>query len=134
MHNMELIKNAVAEAAKRFGAEEYELTISSRENTGVEALKKEISTVSYALSGTMTVRCVVEGKSGYAVSELVDPETAAQIVETACDNAGIADEVDQVGLFPGSEHYEISRDTRIELPSRKQPSTIKNTASTASSV
>jgi PmbA protein len=114
---MELIKNAVAEAAKRFGAEEYELTISSRENTGVEALKKEISTVSYALSGTMTVRCVVEGKSGYAVSELVDPETAAQIVETACDNAGIADEVDQVGLFPGSEHYEISRDTRIELPS-----------------
>ena len=116
MHNMELIKNAVAEAAKRFGAEEYELTISSKEDTGVSALKKEIDSVSYSRSGTMTVRCVVGGKSGYAASELVTPEAAAEIVETACDNAGIVDDVDQVGLFPGSEHYETSRDTAISLP------------------
>ena len=115
--NMELIKNAVAEAAKRFGAEEYELTISDREETGVEALKKEISAVSYSRSGAMTVRCVVGGKSGYASSELVTPEAAALIVETACDNARVLDDADQVGLFPGSEHYETSRDTVIELPS-----------------
>ena len=41
MNNMDLIKNAVAEAAKQFGAEEYELTITAKEDTGVEALKKE---------------------------------------------------------------------------------------------
>ena len=116
MENMELIRNAVAEAAKRFGAEEYELTISSREETGVEALKKEISTVSYARSGSMVVRCVVGGKSGYAASELVTPEAAEGIVETACDNATVVDEADQVGLFPGSNHYETSRDTCLELP------------------
>ena len=115
--NMELIKNAVAEAAKRFGAEEYELTVSSSENTAVEALKKEISAVSYSRSGTMTVRCVVGGKSGYASSELVTPEAAALIVETACDNAQVLDDADQVGLFPGSDHYETSRDTAAELPS-----------------
>ena len=115
--NMELIKNAVAEAAKRFGAEEYELTISDREETGVEALKKEVSAVSYSRSGTMTVRCVVGGKSGYASSELVTPEAAALIVETACDNAQVLDDADQVGLFPGSDHYETSRDTAAELPS-----------------
>ena len=46
MNNMELIKNAVRDAARQFGAEEYELTISSREDTAVEALKKEVSTVS----------------------------------------------------------------------------------------
>ena len=115
--NMELIKNAVAEAAKQFGAEEYELTVSSSENTAVEALKKEVSAVSYSRSGTMTVRCVVGGKSGYASSELVTPEAAALIVETACDNAQVLDDADQVGLFPGSEHYETSRDTVIELPS-----------------
>ena len=116
MHNMELIKNAVAEAAKRFGAEEYELTISSKEDTGVSALKKEIDSVSYSRSGTMTVRCVVGGKSGYAASELVTPEAAAQIVETACDNATIVDDADQVGLFPGSEHYETSTDAATQLP------------------
>ena len=115
--NMDLIRNAVAEAAKRFGAEEYELTISSKENTAVEALKKEISTVSYSRSGSMVVRCVVGGKSGYAASELVTPGAAELIVETACDNAGVVDEADKVGLFPGSDHYETSRDTAIELPS-----------------
>ena len=114
--NMELIRNAVAAAAKQFGAEEYELTITDRENTGVEALKKEISHISYSRSGSMVVRCVVGGKSGYAASELVTPEAAAQIVETACDNASIVDDADQVGLFPGSEHYEVSRDTAIALP------------------
>ena len=116
MSNMELIRNAVAEAAKRFGAEEYELTISSKEDTGVEALKKEVSTVSYSRSGTMTVRCVVSGKSGYAASELVTPEAAAEIVETACCNARVLDDADQVGLFPGSEHYETTRDTAVTLP------------------
>ena len=116
MNNMDLIKNAVAGAAARFGAEGYELTISSKEETGVEALKKEISAVSYARSGSMTVRCVVGGKSGYAASELVTPEAAALIVETACDNAQVLDEADRVGLFPGSEHYETSRDACVELP------------------
>ena len=114
--NMDMIRNAVAAAAKQFGAEEYELTITDRENTGVEALKKEISSVSYSRSGSMVVRCVVGGKSGYAASELVTPEAAAQIVETACDNATIVDDADQVGLFPGSAHYETSRDTAITLP------------------
>ena len=116
MNNMDLIKNAVAGAAERFGAEGYELTISTREDTGVEALKKEVSTVSYSRSGSMVVRCVVDGKSGYAASELVTPEAAALIVETACDNARVLDEADQVGLFPGSDHYETSRDTCLELP------------------
>ena len=116
MHNMELIKNAVAEAAKQFGAEEYELTITGKEDTGVSALKKEIDSVSYSRSGSMVVRCVVGGKSGYAASELVTPEAAAEIVETACDNAGVVDDADQVGLFPGSAHYEVSRDTAVTLP------------------
>ena len=114
--NMDMIRNAVAAAAKQFGAEEYELTVTDRENTGVEALKKEISSVSYSRSGSMVVRCVVGGKSGYAASELVTPEAAAQIVETACENATIVDDADQVGLFPGSAHYETSKDTAIELP------------------
>lgn len=114
--NMDIIKNAVAEAAKQFGAEEYELTITAKEDTGVEALKKEITGVSYSRSGSMVVRCVVNGKSGYAASELVTPEAAALIVETACDNAGVVDDADQVGLFPGSDHYEVSRDQAIELP------------------
>ena len=116
MMNLDLIKNAVAAAAAQFGAEEYELTITAKEDTGVEALKKEVTSVSYSRSGSMVVHCVVGGKSGYAASELVTPEAAEMIVETACDNAHVLDDADQVGLFPGSGHYEASRDTAIDLP------------------
>ena len=106
--NMDMIRNAVAEAAKQFGAEEYELTITDKENTGVEALKKEISSVSYSRTGSMVVRCVVGGKSGYAASELVTPEAAAEIVETACDNAGIVDDVALLDL-------QYSEDSRAQV-------------------
>ncbi len=116
MMNMESIKETVAEAAKQFGAAEYEIVISSKEETGVETVHREISGISYSRSGSMQVRCVVAGKSGYAASELVTPEAAASIVETACDNAGVVDDADQLGLFPGSEHYETSRDKAMELP------------------
>ncbi len=116
MMNMESIQEAVARAASQFGAQEYEIVISSKEETGVETLHQEISTVSYSRSGSMQVRCVVDGKSGYASSELVTPEAAEAIVETACDNAGVVDDADQMGLFPGSDHYENSRDKAMELP------------------
>ncbi len=116
MMNMESIKDAVARAAREFGAEEYEIVISSKEETGVETLHKEISTVSYSRSGSMSVRCVVNGKSGYAASELVTAEAAAEIVETACDNAGVVDDADQLGLFPGSPEYAVSRDRAMDLP------------------
>ena len=115
--NMELIRNAVAEAAQRFGAQGYELTISSQEDTGVEALNREVNGVSYARSGAMTVRCVVDGKSGYAVSELLTPEAASDAVEQACANAGVVDDLDEMPLFPGSEHYEEVCDVVPVLPS-----------------
>ncbi len=116
MMNMEHMKQAVAHAASQFGAEEYEIVISTKEETGVETLHGEVSTVSYSRSGSMQVRCVVGGKSGYAASELVTPEAAEAIVETACDNAGVVDDADQLGLFPGSPEYAVSRDRAMELP------------------
>lgn len=113
--NTEAIKNAVAEAAKACGAESYEIIINSTENAGAEALKDEISSVSYSLSGSMRVRCVKDGKSGYATSELVTPEAAASLVEQACDSASIIDDLDEVPLFAGSEHYEPVHDEVPEL-------------------
>ena len=83
----EKLKAIVAEAAARFGADAYEIRISTTESAGAEALKDEISTVTYALSGGMTVRCVKNGRSGYAASELISEEAAAELVRQACANA-----------------------------------------------
>ena len=118
--NIEAIKNAVAEAAARYGAESYEIVINTAENAGAEAMKREISSVSYSLSSTMQVRCVVAGKSGYAVSELLTPEAAAEAVERACGNAGVVDDPDEMPLFPGSEGYEQVSDPVPQLPSTEE--------------
>ena len=104
--NTEAIQRSVAEAAQLLGAEGYEIIITSTESAGAEALKDEISSVSYSLSGSMQVRCVKDGKSGYASSDLVTPEAAAQLCEQACASAGILDDPDEVPLFAGSPCYE----------------------------
>ena len=115
--NTQNIKSAVEAAAKELGVQGYEINISTNESAGAEALQHEISTVSYSKSSSMTVRCVIGGKSGYASSELLTPESAAELVEQACANAEAVDKEDALELFSGSEHYETVSDKAEDLPS-----------------
>lgn len=121
------IKNAVASAAAAWGVQDYEIAIDTEETAGAEALKEEISTVSYSRSSTMRVRCVVNGRSGYASSELVTPEEAAALVEQACLNAQAVDDEDTLELFAGSERY--AEDTR-PMPELPDAEWLKNHALT----
>ena len=114
--NTDAIKQAVARAAAECGAQGYEIVIRTEESAGAEALKKEISSVSYSRSSTMQVRCVVDGKSGYAVSELLTPESAAALVEQAVANAAVMDEPDRMPLFGGSESYAEVHETVPGIP------------------
>ncbi len=114
------IKIAVAEAAEQAGAEGYELTIEAGISTSAEALKDEISSISYSRASSMRVRCVKGGKSGYAESELVTPEAAAELVYRACANAAVVDDPDEVPLFEGSESYEKVEEEQVEIPSAEE--------------
>ena len=114
--NTQAIKEAVARAAAEYGVQDYEISLSARESAGAEALKDEISSVTYSNSGTMKVRCVKDGRSGYATSDLIDPATAAELVATACANAGVIDDTDTLGLFPGSDVYRSTGDRAADLP------------------
>ena len=114
--NTQAIKEAVARAAAEYGVQDYEISLSARESAGAEALKDEISSVTYSNSGTMKVRCVKDGRSGYATSDLIDPATAAELVATACANAGVIDDTDTLGLFPGSDVYRSTDDRAAYLP------------------
>lgn len=115
--NTQNIKNAVEAAAKKFGIQGYEININTQESAGAEALKHEISTVSYSKASSMTIRCVIGGKSGYASSELLTPESAAELVAQACANAEAVDDADTLELFGGSDHYEAVSDKAGDLPS-----------------
>lgn len=115
--NIQDIKNAIAAAAAECGAEGYEVKIESSVSAGAEALKDEISSVTYSNSIKMQIRCVKGGKSGYAVGELVTPEEAAEMVKRACDSATVVDDPDEVPLFEGSESYAKVCEEKEEIPS-----------------
>lgn len=115
--NTQAIKNAVAESAAVCGVSGYEISISTAISAAAEALKQEISSVTYSNESSLTVRCVKDGKSGYAASGLVTPEEAAALVERACANAQVVDDEDEVPLFEGSAHYEEVEQGSAELPS-----------------
>ena len=83
----EAIKRAVAEAAKAYGAEGYEVKMGSSTSAAVEALKDDISSVTYDKSKSISVRCVKGGKSGYASGNIVTPEEAEELVRRACESA-----------------------------------------------
>ena len=118
--NTQAIKEAVARAAAEYGVQDYEISLSARESAGAEALKDEISSVTYSNSGIMKVRCVKDGRSGYATSDLIDPAAAAELVATACANAGVIDDADTLGLFPGSESYRSTDDRAADLPATNE--------------
>jgi len=115
--NMNEIKNAVAETAKRCGAEQYEIQIHVSERAGTEAMKQEISSVTYSQSGGISIRCIMNGKSGYASGELIDAKEAVKLTEKACINASIVESEDPVGLFAGSDTYQTVEESDKALPS-----------------
>ena len=109
------IKRAVAEAAETYGAEGYEVKMGSSTSAAVEALKDDISSVTYEKSTSISVRCVKSGKSGYASGNIVNAEEAAELVRRACESALVVDDADEVPLFEGSPEYK-----KVEKKEEKQ--------------
>ena len=116
----EAIKKAVAEAAIAYGAEGYEIKIGSFTSAAVEALKDDISSVTYEKSTSISVRCVKGGKSGYASGNIVTPEEASELVRRACESALVVDDADEVPLFEGSPEYKQVEKKEVIIPSAEE--------------
>lgn len=99
------IKKAVAETAAKIGLEEYELYYVQDSGVSAETLKHEISALSSAVSGGVCFRCIVDGKMGYASSELMDAEEMEALVIRAASNAKCVEAEDGGVIFAGSKEY-----------------------------
>ena len=99
------IKKAVAETAAKIGLEEYELYYVQDSGVSAETLKHEISALSSAVSGGVCLRCIVDGKMGYASSELMDADEMEELVLRAASNAKCVEAEDGGVIFAGSEKY-----------------------------
>ena len=99
------IKAAVAEAAKKADIKEYELYYVSDSGVSAETLKHEISNFSSSVSGGVCFRCIVDGKMGYASSELMDVDEIEALVVRAANNAKYVENADGGVIFAGSPEY-----------------------------
>ncbi len=114
--NFEQMKLCLIAAAKRADLEEYEIYATESREISTETLKDEISSFSSGVSGGISFRCIVNGKMGYASSELMTEEEMVALVDRAIDNAENIENDDEVFIFPGSEHYDTVEKQPLALP------------------
>ena len=113
--NFDLLKSTLTEALKNEGIDEYEIYYMSEESVSVSTLNKEVNSFSSATSGGLCLRVLVDGKMGYASTELMSDEEMSALPIRAKDNAYATEKADTVGIYGGSDSYEKLRIPKTEL-------------------
>ena len=109
-------KEAVIRAAEKAGITEYELYYQAGESTSVSAYLHETNQFTASTEGGVCLRCIVDGKMGYASTEDLSESQAAVLLERAADNARTLESKDPVFLGEGGQEYEPLEIQDYELP------------------
>lgn len=115
--NFNEFKNAVIAACAEAGIAEYELYYQMGESTTVDTFQHAVNTFTSSIDGGVCLRCIVNGKMGYASTEDLDPAKAASLVARAADNAAVLESEEQVFLGEGGQEYEPLNVETYALPS-----------------
>ena len=113
--NFDVLKNALVAALSDAGLTEYEIYYMSDESTSVQTLNKEVNSFSSSTSGGLCLRVAVDGKMGYASTELMTEAEMKELPERAKANAFATEKPDTVGIFAGSDSYEELKLEKAEL-------------------
>jgi PmbA protein len=114
------LKNTLVAALTEAGLDEYEIYYMSDESTSVSTLNKEVNSFASSTSGGLCLRVLVDGKMGYASTELMTESEMSALPERAKANAKATEKPDTVGIFAGSESYEEFRLKKVELLSAEE--------------
>ena len=114
--NYDLFKEAVFQAAEAQGLKDYELYYMGGESISVSAHQREINRFDNSVSGGACFRCIVDGKMGYASTELLDAEQAGTIVARAVENARTIENTDQVFIHSAGDTYRETGGQDLPLP------------------
>lgn len=110
-------KEAVIAACRQMGIEEYELYYQAAESTSVEVFQHEVSAFTSSMEGGVCLRCIVNGRMGYAATQELSQEQARQLAERAADNAATLESDEPVFLTPGGQTYRELPPQEYGLPS-----------------
>ena len=114
--NYDLFKEAVFQAAEAQGLKDYELYYMGGESISVSAHQREVNRFDNSVSGGACFRCIVDGKMGYASTELLDAEQAGTIVARAVENARTIENTDQVFIHSAGDTYRETGGQDLPLP------------------
>ena len=113
-------KEAVIREAQSLGITDYELYYQQAESTSVSAFMHEINQFTGSTEGGVCLRCIVDGKMGYASTEALSEAEAAALIRRAADNARTLETEDPVFLGEGGQTYQPLTVEAYELPSTEK--------------
>ena len=113
--NFDALKNTLVAALTEAGLNEYEIYYMSDESTSVSTLNKEVNSFASSTSGGLCLRVLVDGKMGYASTELMTEAEMAELPARAKANAKATEKLDTVGIFAGSPSYDELKLKKVEL-------------------
>ena len=97
--------------------EEYELYYQLEESASVSAFRRETREFSSASEGGVCLRCLVNGRMGYASTQLLSEESARALVRRAVDNAAVLENDQPEALVPAGQSYRSAAAKDEPLPS-----------------
>ncbi|MCI8388342.1 MAG: TldD/PmbA family protein [Clostridiales bacterium] len=127
MSKFEPLKEAARRSAEALGITEYELYYNENGSIGAETYRDEISAFSSSVGGSLSFRCIVDGKMGYASTQLLTEDEVAALVSRAVENSRISEKDEEAIIFGGAkpEDYLPIEEHEFVMP---DAATIKNIA------
>lgn len=114
--NFQAFKQAVAAEAAALHIEEYELYYQLEESASVSTFLREVKGFSDASEGGVCLRCLVNGKMGYASTQRLSEESARALVRRAADNAAVLETAEPEFLVGAGQSYERVAVSNGDLP------------------
>mgnify|MGYP002562257842 CR=1 FL=1 len=113
-------KEVVAAAAKKAGLQDYELYCVEDEAVTISAYQMEVESFSNTIDSGVCFRCIVNGRMGYASTELFDEEQAEELVRRAVENAKTIENSDPVFLHGAGDTYKEVPSFTETLPTAEE--------------
>jgi len=104
--DFQTFRQIAADEAAALQVEAYELYYQLEESTSVSAFRHEINEFSDASEGGVCLRCLVNGKMGYASTQLLSEESARALVRRAADNAAALETAEPEFLVGAGQSYQ----------------------------
>lgn len=96
--------------------EEYELYYQLEESASVSAFRREAREFASSNEGGVCLRCLVNGKMGYASTQLLSEESARALVRRAVDNAAVLENDQPETLAAAGQSYQSVASKAGPLP------------------